>query len=164
MHKLRWKHIYWMNSSMCIEKVMRVCTMRRDNLTSSGPISFTASICCYGGSEMPEQSLSSRYLCIITVLHDCVLKQQHPPPKAMTAFIVLRLLALRCKSFIIYEKYYIQWLLLVLLVIFSASLPGSDDFVLFDSLDGNGALFANVLCNIPVLRIILTRIFGWKHS
>ncbi len=27
----------------------------------------------------------------------------------------------------IYENYYIQWLLLVFLVIFSASLPGSDD-------------------------------------
>ncbi len=27
---------------------------------------------------------------------------------------------------------------------FSASLPGRDDLVLFDSLDGNGALFTNV--------------------
>ncbi len=27
----------------------------------------------------------------------------------------------------------------IILVIFSASLPGSDNFVLFDSLDGNGA-------------------------
>ncbi len=89
---------------------------------------------------MPEQSLSSKYFCIIV----CVPKQQHPPPKAMTAFIVLCLLALRRKSFIIYENFYIQWLFLVFLVIFSASLSGSDDFVLFDSLDGNGALFANV--------------------
>ncbi len=65
--------------------------MRRDNLTSSGPISFTASICCYG------------------------------------------------HIIFIYDKYYyIQWLLLVFLVIFNASLPGSDDFVLFDLLDGNG--------------------------
>ncbi len=54
--------------------------MRRDNLTSSG------SICCYGRSEKPEQSLS-KYFCII-VLHDCVPKQLHPPPKVMTAFIV----------------------------------------------------------------------------
>ncbi len=36
---------------------------------------------------MPEQSLSSKYFCII-VLHDCIPKQQHSPPKAMTAFIV----------------------------------------------------------------------------
>ncbi len=71
----------------------------------------------------------------------------------MTAFIVFRLLALRRKSFIIYENDYIQWLLLLFLVIFSASLSGSDEFVLFDSLDGNGALFTNVLCDIPVLRI-----------
>ncbi len=28
------------------------------------------------------------------------------------------------------------------------SLLGSDDFVLFDLLEGNGALFANVLCDI----------------
>ncbi len=31
-----------------------------------------------------------------------------------------------------YENDYIQWLLLVFLVIFSASLLRSDDFVLFD--------------------------------
>ncbi len=90
MHKLQWKHIYRINSSMRIKKVMQLFAMRRDNLTSNGPISFTASICCYGHSEKPEESLSSKYFCII-VLHDCVLKQQHPPPNAVTAFIVLRL-------------------------------------------------------------------------
>ncbi len=37
------------------------------------------------------------------------------------------------------ENVYIQWLLLLFLVIFSASYSESDDFVLFDSLDGNGA-------------------------
>ncbi len=57
----------------------------------------------------------------------------------MTAFIVFRLLALRCKSFIAYENYYINWLLALFLVIFSASLSGSDDFVLFDLSDGNCA-------------------------
>ncbi len=35
MHKLRWKHIYRINSSVCIEKVMWLCAMRWDNLTSS---------------------------------------------------------------------------------------------------------------------------------
>ncbi len=49
-------------------------------------------------------------------------------------------------------------------MIFSASLPGSDDFVLFDLLDVNSALFADVLYDISVLRISLIRIFGWKHS
>ncbi len=73
MHKLRWKHIYRINSS-CASKKSCDCAMRWDNLTSSGPISFTESICCYGHSEKPEQSLSSKYFCII-VLHDCVLKQ-----------------------------------------------------------------------------------------
>ncbi len=42
-------------------------------------------------------------------------------------------------------------------MIFSASSPGSDDFVLFDSLDGNGALFTNVLCDIPVLRSLIKK-------
>ncbi len=52
----------------------------------------------------------------------------------------------------------------IFLVIFSASLSGSDDFVLFDSLDGNGALFAYVLCDIPVLCISYIFIFEWKDS
>ncbi len=34
-----------------------------------------------------------------------------------------------------------------------ASLTGSDDFVLSDSLGENSALFAYVLCDIPVLHI-----------
>ncbi len=49
-----------------------------------------------------------------------------------------------------------KWLLLLFLVIFSASLSGSDYFVFFDTLDGNGAL-SHVLCNIPVLRIGLIK-------
>ncbi len=59
----------------------------------------------------------------------------------MTAFIVFRLLSLRCKSFIAYENYYINRLLALFLGIFSASLSGSDDFVLFDleTVDGNCA-------------------------
>ncbi len=98
---------------------------------TSGLISFTASVCCYARSEM---YLSSKYFCII-VFQDCVSKQQHPPSKAMTAFIVFRLLALRRKSFNIDENYYIQWLLLLFLVVYCAGWSGSDDFVLFDSLD-----------------------------
>ncbi len=42
-----------------------------------------------------------------------------------------------CKSFIIYANYYIKWLLLVFLEIFSGSLSGRDDLVVSDSLDGN---------------------------
>ncbi len=40
-----------------------------------------------------------------------------------------------------------------LIVVFIVSLSISNDFVLFDAMDGNSALFANVLCDIPVLRI-----------
>ncbi len=53
---------------------------------TSEPISFTASICCYDHSE---ESLSSKYFCIITILHDCVPKQQHPPPKVITHVLCL---------------------------------------------------------------------------
>ncbi len=54
--------------------------------------------------------------------------------------------------------------ILICPTVYSASVSVSDDFVLFDSLDWNGALFANVLCEIPVLRISLIQIFGWKPS
>ncbi len=37
----------------------------------------------YGHSEISEQSLSTKYFCII-FLHDCVVKQQHPPMIAFT--------------------------------------------------------------------------------
>lgn len=42
-----------------------------------------------------------------------------------------------------------------------------DDFVLFHSLEGNVLYLLitrfNVLCDIPVLRLNLTRVFEWKH-
>ncbi len=38
-----------------------------------------------------------------------------------------------------HENDCIQWVLILFLVIFNASLSGSDDFVLFDSLHGNCA-------------------------
>ncbi len=60
-------------------------------------------------SEMPEQSLSSKYFCIIASQSEqsyttAFPNSRPPPPKAMTTFIVLRLLALRRKSFIIYME------------------------------------------------------------
>ncbi len=73
----------------------------------------------------------------------------------MITFIVFHLPALRRKSFILYENYYIQWLLPIFYRLFGASLSESDDFVLSDSLDGNGDLNANVLCNVPVLHTSL---------
>ncbi len=67
----RWKRILRINSSKCIKKVMWVCTMRRDNLTSSGPVSFH----------------SVWNILSIVFLHNCVPEQQHTPPKAMTACV-----------------------------------------------------------------------------
>ncbi len=51
----------------------------------------------------------------------------------------------------------------ILLVIFSTTVYQEVTILFSDSLDGNGALFANVLCDIPVLRISLFLIFKWKH-
>ncbi len=48
--------------------------------------------CCYGHSEMPGQSLSSKYFCIIAS-QDCYItafpNSKHLPPKAMTKCIVV---------------------------------------------------------------------------
>ncbi len=97
--------------------------------------------CCYGHSEVPEQSLSSKYFCIIA--------SQNGLPRlcSQTADIHLRKQDI-CSSalskyksfiFIIFDNYYNKWLLLLFFVIFSSSLSGSDDFVISNSLDGNGA-------------------------
>lgn len=63
-------NIYRINSTMCIKKVTWLCTMRWENLTNHLVLKH-----CFGRSEIPEQSLSSKYVCI-TVLHDYVTKQQ----------------------------------------------------------------------------------------
>ncbi len=91
----RWKCICRINSSMCIKKVMWLCAMGRNNLTNQWTDLVAQHLkCCFGHSEMPEQSLSSKYFGIIasqncfTWLHS---------QTAMTTFIVFRLLALRHK-------------------------------------------------------------------
>ncbi len=63
------KNIYRINSSMHIEQVMWLCAMRRDNLTNQQTNLIHSIYNCYG-HEMPEQSLLSKYFCII-VLHNC---------------------------------------------------------------------------------------------
>ncbi len=60
--------------------------MRRDNLTNQR-IDLVHSI-----YKLLWSFWKTKYFCII-VLHDCVLNQQHPPPKAVTAFIVLCVLS-----------------------------------------------------------------------
>ncbi len=104
-------------------------------------ISFTA-------SEMLRSILNARAKSVKVILYNCltelslhnfVPKQQHPPPKVNDRVYCVRLLVLRCKYFIMYKNEYIQYLILLFLVTFSASLSGCSDFVLFDSLDGNGA-------------------------
>ncbi len=72
------------------------------------PISFTASI-SYGHSEKPEDSLSSNYFCII-VLHDCVPK--HASERSDSIYCVSSSRSEVQVIYVIYENYYIQWLLL----------------------------------------------------
>ncbi len=57
----RWKHILQINSSMCIKKVMWLCAMGWYNWTKQ---QTDLHLKCYDHSEMPEQSLSSKYFCI----------------------------------------------------------------------------------------------------
>ncbi len=63
------------------------------------------------------------------------------------------------------KNYYIQLLLLFLVIYrYSASLLESDDFVLFDSLDGNGAYSEMFYAIIPILCWSKICNFGWKPS
>ncbi len=81
---------------------------------------------------MPEQSLSSKYFC------NCLTRlcSQTAASASESNDRIYCVSSARSEAQAIYENYYIQWLLLLFLVIYSASLSGSDDFVLFDSLDG----------------------------
>ncbi len=84
---------------------MWLCVMRRDSLTNQRT-DLVHSI-----YKLLWSFWKTKYFCII-VLHDCVLNQQHPPPKAVTAFIVLCMLSEAQVIYILYEYDYIQWLLL----------------------------------------------------
>ncbi len=79
---------------------------------TSGPISFTAYISCYCHSEMPGESLTSKYFCII-ILHDSVPKQLASTSESNDCIYCVS--SARSETqviYIIYENYYIQWLLL----------------------------------------------------
>ncbi len=61
---------------------------------------------------MPEQSLSSKYFCII-VLHDCVPKQLASSSESNNRTDCVSSARSEVQViYIIYEMYYIQWLLL----------------------------------------------------
>ncbi len=69
-------------------------------------------MCCYGHSEKPEQSLSSKYFCII-VLHDCVLKQLASTSESNNRIYCVSSARSEVQViYVIYENDYIQWLLL----------------------------------------------------
>ncbi len=61
----RWKCILRINSSKRIKKVIWLCSMGQQNLTNQRTDLIPQHLkCCYGHSEMPEQSLS-KYFYII---------------------------------------------------------------------------------------------------
>ncbi len=62
----RCKCILQINPAWAFKKVMWLCTMGRHNLTNPWTDFVAQHLkCCYGHSEVPEQSLSSKYFCII---------------------------------------------------------------------------------------------------
>ncbi len=111
-HKLWWKHIYRINPTMRFEKVMWLCDMRWDILTVSGLISFTASIVVLVVLKAWAKSV------VRVFLYNC---QMHPPQKAMTALLCF-VCSLWDARNLLYMKVLYQWLLLVFVEIFSASL------------------------------------------
>ncbi len=128
------RYIYRINSTMSIKKFMWLCTMRRDNLTNQRTDLIAQHLKrCFGPSEVIKVS----YFCII-VLHNFISEQQASASKNSDRIYCV--LSARSEAQVIYnrlyENYYFLWLFLVIL---SSSLSGSDDFVLFDSLNGNGA-------------------------
>ncbi len=56
-------------------KVMWLCTMGKTLMKQRTDLVAQHLKFCFGNSEMLEQSLPSKYLCII-ILYDCVSKQQ----------------------------------------------------------------------------------------
>ncbi len=115
-HKLRWKHIYRINSSMRIKKVMWLCAVRRDNLTNQWTdLIHSIYMLLWSSWKAWEKSV------IKVFLYNCQIpKQQHPPPNAVTALCYV------CSLWGTNNLYYI-WKLLysvappIFLVIFSVT-------------------------------------------
>ncbi len=131
---------------MHIEEVMWLCAMRRDNWTDLVHSIYMLlwSFCKAWGKSV-----------IQVFLYNCLTRlrsQTAASASERSDSIVLRPLAPR-------QVIFHTWKLLysvaspIFLVIFSGSLPGSDDLVLFDSLDGNDASFVNVLCISLILNV-----------
>ncbi len=103
------KHIYRINSSMRIKKVMWHSDVRRDNLTDQrADLVHSIYKLLWSFSEVCHQSI----FCII-VLHDCVLQQ--PASSSECNDRIYCVTSARSKAkliYIMYENYYIQWLLL----------------------------------------------------
>ncbi len=105
---------------MCITKITWLCKMEWDNFNQQTDRVLK---CCLGHSEMPEQSVSSKYFCII-VLHDCKqikslllshhhsTNSRHPPLKDRICCVS----SARSQAQVIYHiwKVFINWLFLVI--------------------------------------------------
>ncbi len=97
-----------MNFTLHIKKVMWLCTIGWDNLTNQRTDLASQHLkCCFGHSEMPEQILSSKKVCI----HDCIPKQQKSTPENNDHIYCV--LSARSEVQVIHKwKWLIKWLLL----------------------------------------------------
>ncbi len=161
--KTKWKHICRIHFFMCIKKVMWIWAIgwhTRTNLFSLHCICF-----CHSWMPKPKSVVKVvRYkflpeLSFMTAFPN----SRHPPSKATEHVFFYCISSARSEAQVIYE-WNCSFLLLQMtffLVIFGTSLSGKDFFM---PLDENGAVFANVLCDIPILPINKICNFGWKHS
>ncbi len=83
LHKLRWKHIYWIKSLMHIKNNNNnkswLCGMGRHNWTNQQTVLIAQDLkCCFGHSEIPESKSVIKviwYNYLQNCLHNCVPKQ-----------------------------------------------------------------------------------------
>ncbi len=102
------KKIEFLKPNMFLVPVLRTCQKAGTSGNSSRNFENVPP-CPYCILKCLSKVLSSKYFCIIASQSEqsyttAFPNSRHPPPKAMTTFIVLRLLALRRKSFIIYME------------------------------------------------------------
>ncbi len=168
MHKLRWKHNYQIHFSMSIEKVScRKCDFalwNGDNPTNQRTdLVHSIYMLLWSFWKVWAKSVGKVFL------YNCLTRLC-----SQTADILLRtqrqyLLCLDC-LLLGASKWRHIWKLLysvaspIFLVIFSATVYQEVTILFSLTRWMETVLYSHVLCDIPVLRISLFWISGWKHS
>ncbi len=107
-HKLRWKHIYRINSSMRIEKVMWLCAMRRDNLTNQRTdLVHSIYMLLWSFWKAWRKSV------VKVFLYNCLTRQQASSSESNNRIYCVSSTHTEVHvNYVIYENSYILWLLL----------------------------------------------------